>query len=59
MPTWHQLNAGLPKLTHPTKWRAYNPKGHLGVMTFDSKEDCFAYCDKTGDVPLAPDNKET
>lgn len=54
MASWHQQNAGLPQLNHPTQWRSYNPKGHLCIMTFASKEDCFKYCDKTGDVPLAP-----
>lgn len=59
MPTWHQERAGktLPKLTHPTKWRCYNPTGHLSVMTFESKEACFEYCERTGDIPLAPDNR--
>ena len=56
MPTWHQLNAGIPKLSHPSKWRSYNPQGHLSVMTHESKEACMAHCDRTGDVPLAPDN---
>lgn len=62
MSTWHQergATAGgvakvLPKLWHPTLWRSYNPKGHLCVMTHPNKEDCMAYCSKTGDVPVAP-----
>lgn len=58
MPTWHQERPGkpLPKLTHPTKWRSYNPTGHLSVMTHDSQHDCVEYCKRTGDVPLPPDN---
>ena len=56
MGTWHQLKAGLPVLYHETKWTAYNPKGHLSVMRFDTKEDCFLYCEKTGDIPLPPSN---
>lgn len=58
MPTWHQERPGhpLPKLTHPTQWSSYNPHGHLSVMRFASREECLAYCEKTGDVPLAPDN---
>ncbi len=51
---WHQLNAGLPKLWHATKWTAYNSKGHLSVMRFDTKEACMEYCNKTGDTPLPP-----
>jgi hypothetical protein len=54
MSSWHQQNAGLPVLYHATKWTAYNPKGHLSVMRFDTKEDCMKYCNKTGDTPLAP-----
>jgi len=58
MPTWHQERPGkpLPKLTHPTLWRSYNPSGHLSVMTFDSQKDCLEYCKRTGDVALPPDN---
>ena len=54
MNNWHQQKAGLPVLYHATKWTAYNPKGHLSVMRFDTKEDCIKYCNKTGDTPLAP-----
>lgn len=56
MSTWHQERKDhpLPKLWHPAKWRSYNPKGHLSVMTHESKEACIKYCDKTGDVPVAP-----
>jgi len=56
MATWHQERAGspLPVLTHPTKWTSYNPHGHLSVMRHESYEACMAYCEKTGDVPLAP-----
>ena len=59
MSTWHQERPGkqLPKLTHPTKWRSYNPQGHLSVMTFESAEECMTYCERTGDIPLAPDNQ--
>lgn len=55
MSTWHQERGGhsLPKLCHPTLWRSYNPKGHLGVMTFSTKEECLKYCEKTGDIPVA------
>ena len=58
MPSWHQERQGkpLPKLTHATKWRSYNPTGHLSVMTFDSKDECLAYCNRTGDIPMPPDN---
>jgi hypothetical protein len=58
MATWHQERNGhaLPKLTHPTLWRSYNPKGHLSIMTFESQEHCAVYCKKTGDIPLPPDN---
>jgi len=57
MPTWHQERPGkpLPKLTHPTKWRCYNPKGHLCLMTFETAEQCFEYCKRTGDIALRPD----
>ncbi len=55
MATWHQLKVGLPKLSHPTKWSSYNPKGHLSVMRFASYEDCIKYCNKTGDIPVKPD----
>lgn len=60
MPTWHQSRSGqpLPKLTHPTKWSSYNPTGHLGVMRHESGAECLAYCEKTGDVPLSPDNQQ-
>lgn len=56
MPSWHQLKAGLPKLSHPTKWTSYNPRGHLSVMRHASREECIEYCKRTGDIPLAPDN---
>lgn len=58
MTTWHQERNGkaLPKLTHESRWRSYNPKGHLSVMTFETAKACFEYCKKTGDIPLAPDN---
>lgn len=60
MPTWHQERSGhpLPNLQHATKWRCYNPTGHLSVMTFDSKDACLAYCNRTGDVPVPPATKE-
>lgn len=56
MPTWHQERPGhpLPQLAHATLWRSYNPTGHLSVMTHESHQACLAYCDKTGDVPVAP-----
>lgn len=54
MPSWHQLNAGVPPLWHPTKWRSYNPEGHMCVMTHESEEACKAYCLRTGDVPVPP-----
>ena len=56
MPTWHQEREGkkLPALYHPTKWTSYNPTGPLSVMRHESAEECLAYCDKTGDVPLPP-----
>lgn len=56
MPTWHQERNGhpLPVLYHPTKWRSYNPNGHLSVMTHESREVCEQYCKRSGDVPLAP-----
>lgn len=56
MPSWHQLKAGLPKLSHPTQWTSYNPTGHLSVMRHASHDECVAYCKRTGDIPLAPDN---
>jgi len=56
MATWHQLKAGIPKLSHATKWTSYNPAGHLSVMRFECYEDCINYCNKTGDIPLPPDN---
>lgn len=60
MPSWHQERNGrtLPKLTHPTRWTSYNPVGHLTVMRHESVEACLAYCDKTGDIPLPPDNRQ-
>ena len=54
MSTWHQEKRGLPVLYHKTLWTAYNPAGHLGVMRFETKEDCLKYCDATGDIPLPP-----
>ena len=51
---WHQLNKGLPQLWHKTLWTAYNPKGHLSVMRFQTEKECIEYCNKTGDTPLAP-----
>jgi hypothetical protein len=30
MPSWHQLKAGLPKLSHPTQWSSYNPTRPTG-----------------------------
>lgn len=58
MASWHQERPGrtLPKLSHPTQWSSYNPQGHLSVMRHESLEACMAYCNKTGDVPLPPDN---
>lgn len=58
MASWHQERSGhaLPKLSHPTQWTSYNPQGHLSVMRHESLEACMAYCNKTGDVPLPPDN---
>ena len=56
MPSWHQQKSGTPYLAHPTKWRCYNPQGHLSVMTFDSERHCLEYCGKTGDVPIPPTN---
>lgn len=56
MPSWHQLKAGLPKLSHPTQWSSYNPTGHLSVMRHASHDDCIEYCKRTGDIPLAPGN---
>lgn len=56
MPSWHQLKAGLPKLSHPTQWSSYNPTGHLSVMRHASHDDCMEYCKRTGDVPLPPDS---
>lgn len=55
MPTWHQLKAGLPKLSHPTQWSSYNPQGHLCIVRHESREACLAYCERTGNVPLMPD----
>ena len=55
MATWHQQNAGLPKISHPTMWSSYNPKGHWIIMRFASYEDCIKYCNKTGDIPVKPD----
>lgn len=57
MATWHQEKAGLPVLYHETKWTAYNPKGHLSVMRFNTEAECMVYCNRTGDVPLPPTNK--
>jgi len=56
MSTWHQERTGhkLPVLSHPTKWSSYNPKGHLSVMRHLDQKSCMEYCNKTGDVPLAP-----
>lgn len=56
MSTWHQERNGhpLPKLSHPTQWRSYNPKGHLGVITHLTEEQCTRYCDKTGDIAVPP-----
>jgi hypothetical protein len=54
MATWHQQKAGILQLAHATKWSSYNSKGHLSVMRFESKEQCMIYCNKTGDIPVAP-----
>ena len=58
MSAWHQERSGhpLPKLQHQTKWRSYNPTGHLCVMTHGSEAECLAYCNRTGDVPVPPEN---
>lgn len=56
MTTWHQDKAGVPSLEHPTRWRSYNPAGHLCVMTHHDKDDCLAYCRRTGDIPVPPGN---
>lgn len=55
MPSWHQTKHGLPRLSHPTQWTSYNPHGHLSVMRHATREECMAYCEKTGDIPLPPD----
>lgn len=58
MPSWHQTNGwrrdGFPTLNHPTQWSSYNPHGHLSVMRHATREECMAYCAKTGDIPLPP-----
>lgn len=62
MTTWHQergaIPGGVPKLLpalqHPNLWRSYNPKGYMCVMTHPNKEAALAYCERTGDVPVAP-----
>jgi hypothetical protein len=58
MTTWHQERNGraLPKLSHPTNWSSYNSRGHMAVMRHESYEACKTYCDKTGEIPVAPDN---
>lgn len=57
MATDHQNTAikrdGLV-LYHPTKWTAYNPVGHLGVMRFDTHEAALKYAGATGDTLLPP-----
>ena len=57
MSTWHQERKGraLPKLSHPIRWSSYNPTGHLCVMRHFTEDTCMAYCDKTGDIPVPPD----
>ncbi len=60
MSTWHQERPGkpLPNLQHATRWRSYNPRGHLSVTTHETREACLAFCEKTGEVPVPPVNKE-
>lgn len=59
MSTWHQERTGRksPVLYHSTKWSSYNSTGHLSVMRHADEKSCMEYCKNTGDIPLAPQNK--
>jgi len=57
--SWHRERAiavANLKLYHKTLWTALSTRNGMSVMRFESRKACLEYCERTGAVPLPPEN---